>query len=397
MKASGLDIELATTPESRAFRDELRGWLAEHLTDAFRVPALRDPTGASGEQFELRRAWQRVLHSGGWAGPHWPSEFGGRGVGLREYAIYLLECARAGAPDPVNVIGLGMVGPTLIAHGTPEQQRHLRGILSADEIWCQLFSEPDAGSDLGAINTRAVAREGGGWTVTGAKVWTSWGTQGDWGLLLARTGGPGFGGLSCFLLPMRADGVTARGIRQVTGDSHFSEVFLDEVRLPADALVGQLDQGWAVAAATLVHERTTAIRPRYATTLAAAGALVEIAGRTGATGAGRDEAIKLWSQAQTLVLAGYRGLELTEHGETAPAASLIQRLRWGLLNQRIFELAADLAGWEALDPTRAIGQLLLASRGWTIGGGTTQIQRNMLAEKVLGLPREVKPRTGAPA
>jgi alkylation response protein AidB-like acyl-CoA dehydrogenase len=255
-----------------------------------------------------------------------------------------------------------------------------------------LFSEPDAGSDLGAISTRVVPRTEGGWIVNGQKVWTSWGTEGDWGLLLARTGGPGFGGLSCFLLSLRSPGVTARGIRQVTGDSHFSEIFLDDVRLPAHALVGELDRGWAVASGTLVHERTTAILPRYATTLAAAQTLLETAGRTGAVGAGRDEAIRLWSQAQALVLAGYRGLELAEHGDPAPAASLIQRLRWGVVNQRIFELAADLAGPEALDPTTPLGNLLLASRGWTVGGGTTQIQRNMLAEKVLGLPREIKPR-----
>jgi alkylation response protein AidB-like acyl-CoA dehydrogenase len=394
VKASGVEVDLATTAEARALRDELRAWLAEHLTDEFRVPALRDPTGASGEQFALRRAWQRVLHAGGWAGPHWPVEYGGRGAGLREYAVYLLECARVGAPDPVNVIGLGMVGPTLIAHGTPEQRKHLGGILSAEEIWCQLFSEPDAGSDLGAISTRAVPHDDGGWTVTGQKVWTSWGVEGDRGLLLARTGGPGFGGLSCFLIDLRAPGVTARGIRQVTGDSHFSEVFLDGVRLPADALVGELDQGWAVASGTLTHERTTAILPRYATTLAAAAALLEVAGRTGTAGAGRDEAVRLWSQAQTLVLAGYRGVELAEHGQPASAASLIQRLRWGVLNQRIFELAADLAGWEALDPSTPLGGLLLASRGWTIGGGTSEIQRNMLAERVLGLPREVRARPG---
>lgn len=390
MRASGIEVDLATTDAARALRDELRGWLAEHLTDEFRVPALRDPTGASGAQFELRRAWQRVLHAGGWAGPHWPSEFGGRGVSVREYAVYLLECARVGAPDPVNVIGLGMVGPTLIAHGTPAQQRHLAGILSADEIWCQLFSEPDAGSDLGAISTRAVPHPDGGWTVTGAKVWTSWGVEGDRGLLLARTGGPGFSGLSAFLIDLRSPGVTARGIRQLTGDSHFSEVFLDGVRVPADALVGELDRGWTVASGTLTHERTTAILPRYATTLAAAAALLEVVGRTGP---GRDEAVRLWSQAQTMVLAGYRGLELAELGTPAPAASLIQRLRWGLLNQRMFELAADLAGWEALDPTTPLGGLLLASRGWTIGGGTSQIQRNMLAERLLGLPREIKVQT----
>ena len=393
MKASGLEVDLATTPASREFRNELQAWLAVHLTPEHRVPALRDPTGASGEQFQRRRAWQRVLHSGGWAGVHWPAEYGGRDATLREYAVYLLECARAGAPDPVNVIGLGMVGPTLIAHGTPAQRSHLAGILSADEIWCQLFSEPDAGSDLGAISTRATPHSDGGWTVTGAKVWTSWGVEGDWGLLLARTGDPGFPsglhGLSCFLLDLSSPGISVRGIRQLTGDTHFSEIFLDEVRLPADALVGELDKGWAVASGTLVHERTTAILPRYATTLAAARELLVAAGNSGSRVA-RQEAMRLWSQAQTLVLAGYRGIELAENGDPAPAASLIQRQRWGVLNQRIFELASDIGGPEDLNPELPFAHLLLASRGWTIGGGTTEIQRNMLAERVLGLPKELK-------
>jgi alkylation response protein AidB-like acyl-CoA dehydrogenase len=389
VKASGVEVDLATTDAARAFRDELRGWLAEHLTEEHRVPALRDPTGASGEQFQRRRAWQRILHSGGWAGVNWPAEYGGRDASLREYAVYLLECARAGAPDPVNVIGLGMVGPTLIAHGTPAQRTHLAGILSADEIWCQLFSEPDAGSDLGAISTRATARPDGGWTVNGQKVWTSWGVEGDWGLLLARTGDPGFRGLSCFLMDLSSPGISVRGIRQLSGETHFSEIFLTDVRLPADALVGELNNGWAVASGTLVHERTTAILPRYATTLAAARELLVAAGASGSR-VGRQQAMRLWTEAQTLVLAGYRGIELAENGDPAPAASLIQRRRWGMLNQRIFELAADIGGPEGLDPELPFAHLLLASRGWTIGGGTTEIQRNMLAERVLGLPKELK-------
>jgi alkylation response protein AidB-like acyl-CoA dehydrogenase len=389
VRPDGIEIDLATSPGSRAFRDELRAWLAEHLTDEHRVPALRDPTGASGDWFQRRRAWQRVLHSGGWAGVNWPRAYGGRDASLREYAIYLVECARAGAPDPVNVIGLGMVGPTLIAHGTPEQRAHLAGILSADEIWCQLFSEPDAGSDLGAIATRATPHPDGGWRVNGQKIWTSWGVEGDWGLLLARTGPPGFGGLSAFLLDLSIPGITVRGIRQLSGETHFSEVFLEDVRLPPGALVGELNQGWSVASGTLVHERTTAILPRYATTLATARELLRIAGTHG-SGTARQEAVRLWSRAQALVLAGYRGIELAERGDAAPAASLIQRLQWGVLNQRMFELACDVGGLAALTPDQPFTHLLLASRGWTIGGGTTEIQRNMLGERVLGLPREQK-------
>ena len=387
MTASGLAIDLATTPNAREFRDELRGWLTDNLDDRHRTVGLQDPTGASGEDFERRRSWQQVLHSGGWAGVHWPAEYGGRGASLREYAIYLTECAAAGAPDPVNVIGLGMVGPTLIAHGTVDQQAHLGAILAAEDIWCQLFSEPDAGSDLGAIKTRAKPVREGGWSVTGQKIWTSWGLHADWGLLLARTGDPGFGGLSCFLVPMTADGVTVRGIRQISGDTHFCEVFLDDVYLPADALVGELNAGWPVASNTLVHERTTAILPRYPSTLTAAAELLGLAARDGVSARLRDEALRCWSEAQLMRLSGYRGVELAERGQPASPPAMIQRLQWGLLNRRIFEVGTEIVGSNDGLLENRWTEMLLVSRGWTIGGGTSQIQRNMLAEKVLGLPR----------
>jgi alkylation response protein AidB-like acyl-CoA dehydrogenase len=391
VKTTRLEVDLATTPQTRKFRDELRTWLAANLTDQHRVRGLQDPSGASGEDFERRRTWQRVLNSGNWAGVHWPAQHGGRGATLREYAIYLLECATAGAPDPVNVIGLGMVGPTLIHHGTPDQQKHLAGIMSAESIWCQLFSETDAGSDLGAIRTKATPCPGGGWTVSGQKTWTSWGLQADYGLLLARTGRPGFAGLSAFIVPMAGHGVAVRVIRQMSGDTHFCEVFLDDARLGDDALVGELDEGWSVASSTLLHERTTAILPRYPSMLNAIDSLLELARADGVSPAHRDQAVSLWAQVQALTLAGYRGIALAEQGDPTPAASLLQRLRWGLLNQRIFELGAELE-YMAGTGESTFSHLMLVSRGWTIGGGTSEIQRNMLAEKVLGLPKEPKTR-----
>ena len=405
-----LSVDLATTPDLRAFRDELSAWLAQNLTDDFRRCGLEDPSGSSGENFERRREWQRRLHAGGWAGVHWPRDHGGRGASLAEYAIFLGACAEAGAPEPVNQIGLNMVGPTLIAHGTREQRELLPGILSADDIWCQLFSEPDAGSDLGGIRTRArpvgAADDGqGGWIVTGQKVWTTLGPMAARGLLLARTGvgEAGFAGLSSFLIDMRAPGVTVRGLRQMGGETHFAEVFLNEVRVPSTDIVGREGDGWAVATSTLVHERTTAILSRHPSTSAAASMLVALAGRPGMDPVGRDQAIAAWIEAQLLRISGYRGVLAAPPGGAAPAA-LTQRLQWGLVNRRIFNLGITLQGTDALiepDPAvpgereaRAWHELFFASRGWTIGGGTSEIQRNMLAEKVLGLPKET--RAGTP-
>jgi alkylation response protein AidB-like acyl-CoA dehydrogenase len=390
-----LRADLATTPELVEFRTELRAWLDRHLTDEFKSDPLADPTGAEGQAFERRRAWQRVLHEGGWVGVHWPAEYGGRGATLAEYALFLVTCGEAGAPEPINTIGLNMIGPTLIEHGTPEQQALLGDILSAATIWCQLFSEPEAGSDLGAIKTRARREPDGSWRVTGQKVWTSLGPAADLGLLLARTGDAptGFRGLSCFVVDMHSPGVTVRGLRQIGGQTHFSEVFLDDVSLPADAIIGQLDDGWSVATNTLGHERTTAILSRHASTTHFAAALLALVGRAGVRPADRDRAVADWIEAQLFRLTGYRGVAAAVRGEHSPAA-WTQRMQWGLLSRRLHETAAVLRGADGLlldgdeDPW---GTLLLASRGWTIGGGTTEIQRNMLGEKILGLPREPKP------
>jgi alkylation response protein AidB-like acyl-CoA dehydrogenase len=389
MTVRDLRADLATTPAQVAFRDELRGWLEENLTDEFMIRGLWDPTGAAGEAFEARREWQRRLHKGGWSGVHWPAEHGGRGASLIEYAIWLVTCAEAGAPEPVGVIGLNMVGPTLIHHGSPRQQRHLAAILSSDEVWCQLFSEPDAGSDLGNVQTRAVPDGEGGWKVRGQKVWTSWAEYADHGLLLARTGERRFSGLSVFLVDMQSPGVTTRPLVQMSGEAHFSEVFLDDVRLASDALVGPLNHGWTVATSTLVHERTTAILGRHAATAAAAGELLELADRVRAAPDQRQEAVRLWSQAQLLRLNGHRGVAAADvAGGEAQPVSYTQRLHWGLTHRAILDLGVSLMGPQALagDSTQW-SRLACASRGWTIGGGTSEVQRNMLAEKVLGLPR----------
>jgi alkylation response protein AidB-like acyl-CoA dehydrogenase len=392
-----IDVDLATTPALAKFRDDLRGWLAENLTDEYRVEGLSDPTGSEGLEFERRRAWQKVLFDGGWVGVHWPIKFGGRSASLAEHALYLLECAAAGAPEPVNSIGIGMVGPTLIEHGTPTQLDLLPGILSADTIWAQLFSEPEAGSDLGALTTRAHHRDDGSWVINGQKLWTTLGPNADMGLLIARTGNGGFSGISCFLVDMRSPGVTVRGLKQMSAETHFAEVFFDDVALEANALVGAENQGWSVALTTLGHERTTAILSRHATTAVTADRVVRLASRTGTPPPLRDRAMRAWIDAQLFRMTGVRAISETTAGQPSQA-TWPQRMHWGLVNGELYDCATALRGGSAMltddevEPEAKLwSRLFLASRGWTIGGGTTEIQRNMLGEKVLGLPREPKP------
>jgi alkylation response protein AidB-like acyl-CoA dehydrogenase len=375
------------------FRTELRAWLLENLTEEFRGRKFENPTAASGSDFERRRAWQRILHRGGWAGVHWPAEMGGRSATLLEHATYLSECALAGCPDPVNTIGLNMVGPTIIEHGTPDQLELLPGILNADDIWAQLYSEPEAGSDLGNIRTRA-ERTDDGWVVSGQKVWISWGPVADRGMLLARTGEPGLRGLSCFVVPLKQPGVTVHPIRSMSGRSHFSEVFLDSVEIPVDSLLGNVNHGWQVAMTTLANERTTAMLSRHASTISFARSILELSARPGVPPPLRDQAVDVFMQAKIFEWTGQRALAANISG-TDSLAAMTQRLQWGLLNRRLFEIATNLRGASGMladdphDPDAAgWSELFLESRGWTIGGGTSEIQRNMLAEQGLGMPRQ---------
>src|SRR5438067_4659667 len=248
-------VNLSFTPVEEVFRTELRAWLREHVPGgAPAAPSLAD------EVRELR-AWQRTLHGGGWVGIHWPWAYGGRGASAVEHYILQEELAAARAPEVLNRIGGNLVGPTLIAHGTEEQKRRfLPPILPADELWCQLFSAPGAGSDPTALRTRGEPVTGG-WTVTGQKVWTSYAQFARWGILLARTGGPKAKGLSYFICDMQAPGVLVRPLRQMTGSEEFNEVFLDGVFVPRAQLVGAAHDGWAIAGTTLAHERGASPRP----------------------------------------------------------------------------------------------------------------------------------------
>src|SRR5918998_3747807 len=297
-------MDLSLSPAEREFRDAVRGWIeANHP----------GPEPASdGELFEFRRAWQRALNERGWAGLSWPTEYGGAGATPVENAIFSEELARAGAPQMANVLGLAMGGPTVIGHGTEEQkQRYLPPILSADEIWCQGFSEPESGSDLASLKTRAV-RNGKDWVVTGQKVWTTYAHQAKWCMLVARTDpeAPKHRGLTYFLMDMEQDGVEIRPLVQITGEAEFNELFIEEARIPHENIVGGEGNGWPVAITTLMHERAGLA---FALQVRVQVGLRELRDHIQAVGLADDVVVRrrfaqLYAESQVLRLNAYRGL-----------------------------------------------------------------------------------------
>ncbi|MDX6723851.1 MAG: hypothetical protein QOD73_2255 [Solirubrobacteraceae bacterium] len=376
-------MDLTPSPQEQAFRDQLREWLAANH------PGPEPEGDVAG--FQFRRDWQGRLHADGWAGVSWPKEYGGRGATLVEQAIYNEELARAQAPSAANVIGLAMGGPTVIAHGTDEQKRrYLEPILSAEEIWCQGFSEPDAGSDLASLKTRAV-RDGDEWVVTGQKVWTTLAHHARWCMLVARTDAdaPRHKGLTYFLMDMEQDAVQVRPLRQITGEAEFNELFIEEARIPHANIIGGEGNGWAVAITTLMHERATlafGLQIRVKITL---GELLDEARESGATADPviRDRLAQLYIESEVLRLNALRGLSaIMRTGVPGPEGSL-GKWQWADVNQALTELALELRGSRAvLDDDRWTYRFLRA-RANSIEGGTTEILRNIVAERVLGLPR----------
>jgi alkylation response protein AidB-like acyl-CoA dehydrogenase len=376
-------VDLTLSPSEEAFRDELRAWLIGNHPG-------REPDGDLAG-FEFRRGWQRRLHESGWAGVSWPREYGGRGATLVEQAIYNEEFVRAQAPSAANVLGLAMGGPTVIAHGTEEQKRrYLEPILSASEIWCQGFSEPGSGSDLASVKTRGV-RDGDGWVVTGQKVWTTLAQHAKWCMLVARTDpdAPKHQGLTYFLMDMEQDGVQVRPLRQITGEAEFNELFIEEARVPDENIVGGEGNGWAVAITTLMHERATLA---FGLQIAVKLALRELMGlvrESGATGDPlvRDRLAQLYIEAEVLRLNAYRGLSaIMRDGVPGPEGSL-GKWQWAEVNQALTELAMDLRGPRAVLHDDTWTFRFLRARANSIEGGTTEILKNIVAERVLGLPR----------
>jgi alkylation response protein AidB-like acyl-CoA dehydrogenase len=341
--------------------------------------------------FDFRRAWQRKLNERGWAGLSWPEQYGGSGATLFEQAIFSEELARASAPQMANTLGLAMGGPTVIGHGTDEQkERYLGPILSADEIWCQGFSEPQSGSDLASLRTKAV-RDGDAWVVTGQKVWTTMAHQAKWCMLLARTDPDAakHRGLTYFLMDMEQDGVEIRPLRQITGEAEFNELFIEAARIPDENIVGGENNGWPVAITTLMHERAGLA---FALQVSVQIALRELLERAREVGADKDPIMRqrfaqLYAEAQVLRLTAYRGLtKLQADGAPGPEGSL-GKWHWAEVNQSLTELALDLAGPRAQLVDDPWTYRYLRARANSIEGGTTEILKNIVAERVLGLPR----------
>ena len=372
--------------DSDAFRAEFRAWLAAHPPPEIQIAE----TVAEADQL---RAWQRALHSDRWVGVHWPVEHGGRAASLTQIAIYNEELARAGAPPIPGRVGVTLVGPTLMVHGTDEQRRRwMPRILDATDLWCQLFSEPGAGSDLTALSTRAERRDDT-FVVTGQKVWSSYATIANWGIALVRTDrdAPQHKGISMLAIPMDARGVHVRPLRQITGDNEFNEVFLDEVEVPASNVIGPENEGWRVASTTLANERAGSFiwreQIRHAVGLQTLWHTCASTGRLG-DALVRQRLARSWIDAELFRLHNERTLTRLARGDDIGAESSVVKLFWAEASQRLYETATDVLGPEMLLTNGEWVHGLLSSRANSIMGGTSEIQRTIIGERILGLPRE---------
>jgi alkylation response protein AidB-like acyl-CoA dehydrogenase len=381
-------MDLTFSARESAFRDELRGWLEAN------EPAPEPTEGGEDAHYAWRRDWQRRLYDAGWAAPAWPVEYGGRGASLSESAIYFEELGRARVPLPANVLGLLLGGPTLMVWGTDAQkERHLAPILSAEEIWCQGFSEPDAGSDLASLKTKAV-KDGQDWVITGQKVWTSGAQYSKWCMLVARSDSDAakHKGLTYFLMDMDQAAVQVRPLRQITGEAEFNELFIEEARIPEENVVGGVGNGWKVALTTLMNERAglgfllqVRLRQLLDDTIAAARVRGLFDGIDGSVIA--DALADLQIRCEQIRLLAWKGLtDIERYGQPGPEGSLVKWL-WSDTNQRLTTLAAEIVGAEALTDGTSWSYELLRARGNTIEGGTTEVLKNIVAERVLGLPR----------
>jgi alkylation response protein AidB-like acyl-CoA dehydrogenase len=376
-------MDLTLSPSEQAFRDELRSWLAEnHPGD--------DPPGEDAA-FDHRRAWQRQLYDAGYAGFSWPKEYGGRGATLVEQAIFSEEMARVRAPAPANVLGMVMGGPVVIHHGTDEQkERFLRPILTGDEIWCQGFSEPESGSDLASLKTKAV-KSNGEWVVTGQKVWTTFAHKSKWCMLVARTDpdAPKHQGLTYFILDMEQEAVQVRPLHQITNEPEFNELFIEEARIPDENVVGGVGNGWTVAITTLMNERAGLGAGAAASMRIALEDLKELARDRGLADDPviRQRIAQLQVEVELLRLNSWRGLtQIMKRGVPGPEGSL-PKWQWGEIHQALTELAAEILGEDAAEWDNPWTYRLLRSRANSIEGGTTEILKNIIAERVLGLPK----------
>ncbi|HEU5473470.1 MAG TPA: acyl-CoA dehydrogenase family protein [Actinophytocola sp.] len=372
------------------FRATVRQWLSDNLVGEFAALRGAGGSGRKHEAYQERLAWDRHLAAEGWTCLGWPVEHGGRGLPLDLQVIFHEEYALAGGPTRVNHFGEELLGPTLIAFGTPAQrQRFLPRIRSVEELWCQGYSEPGAGSDLASVSTSAVL-DGDEWVITGQKVWTSFAHQADWCFVLARTepGSLRHAGLSYLLVPMHQPGVEVRPIVQLTGTAEFNEVFFDGARTKADLVVGEPGDGWRVAMGTLAFERGTATIGQQIGFRRELDALVDLARRTGAAD---EPAVRERLTRARIGLEVMRAHTLRTLGSAEPGTASVAKLLWANWHRGLGELAMDVLGAAAMVHDGDLGEwqrLFLFSRADTIYGGSNEIQRNIIAERVLGLPRE---------
>ena len=395
-------MDFSFSAEEEQFRQDLRQWLQQNLPQGWGTPGYKAPKGEG--RLHFLREWQRKMYDGGYVGLSWPKEYGGRGASMIEMAIFNEEMAKVEAPGPLNVLGLSMAGPTIIVHGTEEQKkRYLQKILNCDEIWCQGFSEPGSGSDVASIRTRAELH-GDEFIINGQKVWTTLAHVADWCMLLVRTDpdAPKHRGISYILVDMKSPGITVRPLRQMTGESEFNEIFFEDVRVPRANLVGELNNGWGVALTTLMNERGTASFGTQARFRILYENLVALAKQSLVNGreATKDPLVRQ-QLAQHLIDVEilkyncYRNFTRLLRGGTPGPEGSILKLWWSELNQRMQETAMSLEG--------SYGQLMrespwaveggrwqhhfMRSRANTIEAGTSEIQRNIIAERVLRMPK----------
>jgi len=395
-------MDLNPTPEEQRFRDEFRGWLSSNTPKEWDPAAFHDED--SRQRFEFLRGWQKKMYEAGWVGIHWPKEYGGRGASLIEQTIFIEEMARAAAPPIINVLGVSLLGPTLIAYGTEAQKkRFLAKIIAADEIWCQGYSEPNAGSDLAALRSEAVL-EGDHFIVNGQKTWTSYGHFADWCFAVVRTDPdlPKHKGLTYLLIDMHSPGITIRPLKQMTGDSEFNEVSFQNVKVPVENVVGKINGGWEIAIATLMFERGTLGASLQITFKRQIERLIELSRKIIRNGrpASEDPIIRqrlaqICTEIEIFRLNQLRTTtRMAKSGVPGPEGS-IQKIFWSEMNQRMQQVAMEMLGpWGQLtkESEYAIdhGQwahAYLRSRGNTIEAGTSEIQRNIIGHFVLGLPK----------
>ena len=396
-------MDLNYTAEDVIFRKQVRAWLEQNMPRQIR-------------NLDERKAWHRRLYEAGYLGMGWPKEYGGQGARPMEQAIVADEMARAGAPAPTNSLGVGIVGPTIVVHGTdPQKRRYLRKILTAEEMWCQLYSEPNAGSDLAALKTGAVDA-GDHFVVNGQKIWTSSGAVADWGLLLARTDTKvaKHKGISCFLMNMRQPGVDVRPLKQITGSSEFCEVFMTNARVEKADQIGKLGEGWAIAQTTLGYERGGRALARVTSYQSQHHRLVAAARRLKRHGKAliddplvRQKLGRIWADLEVERYGALRTLTMLERGEHPGAGGSLTKLSYSELEKRFMDLAMEILGPYGqltdgapeefrLEIDTAVGDrgtwayAYLWSRAGTIYAGSSEIQKNVIGERILGLPKETR-------